>query len=441
MNNNIIEYIRTFVLTVLFAFFVAAGLFAWLINNVNTEEQIRQDQQEEKIDIKLVDALIEKNKKMLDDYASDYRINLRLGLLYEVKNDYQNAEAQYKQSIEKAPYNQFKPVYELAKLYILIKRYEDAAKLMNDISEKPQKKLIEYKADVFLSLANKYFEAGKYNESLEYFRKAQQYYNLLKDKEILKYINNNIASCLVYIAQNDIRHYDIDTAISYLEDALKLVNAPIIKYHLALLYIYKNPNKAYRYFDEVFKQEPRIINYETYYSLLSALASEAEVDENTSLADLYRYKMEKIKKYYTGNILSVNDVKITDVKSRMIYNKFFRCYKAAFAFKIRNISIYDINTLYAEIVVRDEFKTVYKIKKELVNSEKPLESAKYTDLFKENTDTIKYKKQPPSKLYVDIYVSKQPDNNKMLIDTIIIEKEKKERSVIERWLRRFAARF
>ena len=69
MNNNIIEYIRTFVLTVLFAFFVAAGLFAWLINNVNTEEQIRQDQQEEKIDIKLVDALIEKNKKMLDDYA------------------------------------------------------------------------------------------------------------------------------------------------------------------------------------------------------------------------------------------------------------------------------------------------------------------------------------------------------------------------------------
>ena len=204
-----------------------------------------------------------------------------------------------------------------------MEKYDDAEKLMDDISEKPQKKLIEYKADIFLCVGNRYFEAGKYEEALERFRRSKKYYSILQNNEILKYLNNNIASCLVYIAQDEVKKYDVESAITYLESALKLVNAPIIKYHLALLYIYNDPEKANKYFEEVFKQEPRILNYETYYSLLSALATNAEINQEPTLAELYRYKMEKIKKYYTGNILSVSDLIVTDVKSRLVLSGCF----------------------------------------------------------------------------------------------------------------------
>lgn len=441
MNRDIIEYIRTFILTLIFAFFVALTIFIWLINQVNVEEALRQKNTQEFIDYELVDELINRNKMLSDLKPDDFRINLKLGLLYEIKSDYANAETQYKLAMGKAPYNEFLPQYNLAKLYISIKKYDEATDLMDKISEKPKKKLISYKGDVFYSAGNAYFYEGNYQTALDRYRKALTYYKLLKNGIVIKKLRNDIASCLVYIAQKNIKELNVEDAIENLNEALAIVNAPIIKYNLALLYIYKEPLRANKYFEEVFREEPKIINFNTYYSLLNALAEEAEIDGNYSLAELYKLKMKKIKNFYTTNMLTTEDLKFTDLRKSISRNRLLSKYKFAFIFKIKNTSIYDINSLYLEIIVKENNRTLEKFNQVPVTKESPLLATQSTDFIKVDSEVLKYDKQLPEKLDVEIYASKQNDNNKILISSFSITGADLKKTPIDRFLQKYYLRF
>lgn len=422
--NAILEYSKTIFITIVCVFIVV--IFAFVIIQHQVYESQEQDQlQDDSIQYSLVGVLIQKNKYLEEEYPKNYKINLKLGVLYEIYKDYNNSEAEYKLAIEKAPYTEFKPQYKLANLYIRMDRLDDAQKVMDDILERPDKKLIDYKGTIYSRIGDQYYNNGDYASAIPKYEKAMSYFNIIKSKKA-KDVKNSLASAYVYIAERYVSNMQIDAAITCLTTANSLVNAPILKYKLALLLINSNPGLAYNYFEEVFKKEPSIINYDVYYNFLSKLAKDAEVSGDSTQAKLFRYKAEKFKEYYNNNILTINDIALEYSNGEMIFNPWTRKYKINFEFKIKNTSKRDLNSLFINIVFKADDVVFSEYSAQIIDNKDPLKAGDLSPLIYLNA----YKARTPednktTKFTADISVSKLQNSYKIYLKTVDLELMKK----------------
>ncbi len=140
-------------------------------------------------------------------------------------------------------------------------------------------------------------------------------------------------------------------------------------------------------------------------------------------------------------MLTTADLTFTDLKKSISRNRILNHYKFAFIFKIKNTSIYDINSLYLEIIVKDGNRTVEKFNQIPVTKENPLLATHSTDYIKVDSEVLRYDKQIPEKLDVEIFASKQNDNNKILISSFSITREDLKKSPIDRFLQKYYLRF
>lgn len=442
MNKKIFfEYLRTFFLTVMAAFLAVVVMVIFMLHQISSENYIKEKAEDDTLDLKMIEILIEKNKYLLEQYPENYKINLKLGFLYETKKDYPNAEIEYKAAIYKVPYYEYKPYYDLALLYIKLGRLEEAQSLMDDLVEKPNKKLIKYKAEVYSKLGDAYYDKANYEEAALKYQKAIVYYEALKFEKEIKQLQGSLASAYVYLADEKMTEAKVDEAILYLNKARLVIKAPILTYKLGVLLSQTEPELACQCFDEVFKKEPTLINYEEYYNLLTKLAQNAQYEDNPAKIALYEYKIKKIKKYYSENLLSVSDVEISDETGKIDINRLFRNYRVSLSLALKNTSKYDINSLFLEVVFKDKDEVIERYSKQIVEELTPLKSDEKFPLLYIQTGKINVTDDFPKKIKVEIYVSKKEDSRKLLLDELIVNYVPEKNNKVRNWFEEFCLKY
>lgn len=426
-RKSFFEYLRTILITITIAVVLVFVLLGVIRHQVYTE-MANSDVQSHVIDYYLVNVLIEKNKYLEKQSPKDFIISLKLGMLYEVKSDYKNAELKYKQAIAKAPLNEIRPKYKLALLYLRLNRLDDVESVAVSIEDAPSKILIGNKVDLYNKLGDKYYNKADYESAQEEYQKALFYAKKINSPQFSA-IQAGLASSYVYYAEEKVKAMQIDDAINSLQLALTVVNAPIIRYKLAILLMDKNQNLSLKYYDEVFNTEPSIINYDEYYTFLNNLAAQADRQGYTAKAELFRFKIKKLKKYYQSNILSVEDIAIEDAEGSIKLNKWTKKYNINFDFNLRNVSDFNINSLIVEIVFRDGDDVFGNYSKQIVDPKFPLKINSEGPTV--NIKTFKYQSlndKAPKTITAEIYVTKTEAAYKILLKKVnIVEKVKPSR--------------
>lgn len=424
-RQTIFEYFKTVSITML-ATFVGVMLLVFIVQQQAYNQQAHEKAEDDMIDYYLIDVMIGKNKYLEQQYPDNYRINLKLGTLYKIKRDYKNAEAEYKLAIDKAPYAEYKPNYELAVLYISMNLLDEAQATMDSIEEHPDKKLIKYKADIYNKLGDTYYNQTDYENACARYKKSLMYYNLIKAKEI-KLVKGNLASSYMYLAEQKLSEQRPDEALNDLKLAKALVSAPIIKYKIALLAIPTEPDLAYRYFREVFKEAPEIINYDVYSHFLDQLAKEADNKGDSATADLYRYNAKLLKDYFKTNIVSVSDVVIQDFSGGIYKSKWLRKKNIKVEFRVKNTSHKDIDSLYMEIIFKNGEHFVDHYSKMIADEGSIIKVGDVSPIINLKASNKKLRSDdssPIKKVTVEIYISKTSKSYKLLLQKFDIIEHK-----------------
>lgn len=439
--NVVLEYLKTVGITLLVTFLLVCVLLAGIQFSVYrsyTNPVVTEDKDDPNtVNYYLIGVLIDKNKYLETQNPKNHKINLKLGVLYEIKMDNKNAEIEYKKSISKAPYNDFVPVYKLACLYIKLNRLDEAENLTNNFDESPEKKVIALKEDVYKRLGDKYYNAGDYETASEKYEKAMTYEKVIRNKKELAYLKQSLASSYVYLSEKCLNAMQPEYALEYMEMAHAIVDAPIIMYKLALLLMATDPNKAYNYLDEVFAKEPSIINYDKYFNFLTQMAKEADENGNSAQAELYKYKIKKLKEYAQSNILTINDIQVEAAFGKMSLNYWKTKYKISLEFQLRNTSNYNMDSLYLDVVFKDGNQVIGNYYKQVINEHNILDAWTETpaiiiDITKEKTGRDK----SPKQITVDVYAAKTEDAYKVLLGTYSIEEQIK-RPEMNRYIKKF----
>jgi len=422
-RDTVLEYLKTIFLTMLFAFVLVLVLLGVIQHQVYKEENAKP-QDDDAIDYQLIGIMIDKNLFLETQYPKDYKFNYKLGILYEMENNLKQAEEEFKLAIEKVPFGEYKPYYRLALFYLRLNRLDEAEALMNSIDEQPDKRLITFKADIFNKLGDKYYNLGDYETAALKYQKSLLYYNAIKSDKTQQ-VENSLASAYVYQADQYVNAMQIEDAINSLQMALGIIDAPILKYRLALLLMNSDPNRAYQYFEEVYKREPGIINYGTYTAFLFTLSNDAQAKGDFSQAKLYDYKIRTLKEYSRTNILSVEDLKLDSVLGKIKVNHWTKKYSAQIELQVKNVSRRNIDSLYLEVVFKDKGEVIDDYFQQIVDSKSVLKPKSESPLVVIKTEKIKANEdKKPKEITAEIYVMKTQDSYKILLQTVDIKQTK-----------------
>lgn len=434
------EYLRTIFLTLLFALIIIIGLL-FVIQHQIYSEQTSKKVQNNTIDYYLIGVLIDKNIYLSQQSPEDYSLNLKLGILYQIKKDYKNSEAEYKQAIAKAPYNEYKPKYKLALLYLEENRLDEAEAFIKKLNEEPDKILIKYKADIYEKLGDKYYNLGDYENAIEKYEKALFYWKIIKRKKQIKYNENSLASSYIYLAEKYLNNLQVNDAIASLKNALLIIDAPIIKYKLALLLMKDNHEEAYKYFEEVFKIAPELINYDTYYKFMSAMIDEANANGNQALADLYEFRLKKIKEYYKTNILSIDDIILKETKAKIKTNDWAKKDNIYFETRFENVSKNEINSLFVQIIFKKGNQEIANYYKQIIYPKSPLKTGQISPLVSLRVSEPQTTSDNNIKtITAEIYVAKSEKSSKLLLKTLEIKQNIKKKET-NKFLKAFGQLF
>lgn len=426
MNNNnkdnVFEYIKIFLSTLFMALLLVIAILGVIRQQVYNEKA-NSTAQNNTIDYSLINILIDKNKYLESENPDDYTINIRLGRLYEIKKDYKDAESEYKEAISKAPCTVLEPKCRLAFLYANSNRLDEAQELIDNMDEEPDKWLIRNKAEFYNLLGDKYYNKCDYENAAFRYQKALFYFQSINSDKV-QLVKRNLASAYVYLAEQKLGDMELDDAINYLQSAKEIMDVPIIKYKLALLLIVKNPVLADQYLQDVFKDAPELINYDKYSKFLSNLSDEATAQGNIAQADLYKFRMQQLKEYFTTNILSVNDLTVENIETSLALNYWKNKYNADVELDFKNTSKYDIDSLYLYVVFKDGEEIIDTITQQIVDSLSVLKSGAASPTVHFSTSFKKIEENPtPKTITVDVYVSKTEKSYRLHLDTLEIHEK------------------
>lgn len=354
-KEHLNDYLKTFFTTFFIVLlFCVLNIFYIIYNIFNKPISEKQVNSESTFEAYLVDMLIDKNHDILKDNPKNYAIDMRLGILYSYKKDYNNAEKHFKNSVEKANYIDYTPSYQLAKLYVKTKKLKEAQQLMDKINDKPDKRLLKFKADIYSSIGSVYCNQGYYALSAIKYEKALSYYKSIKAKETNKIVED-YAKSLTLLADKYVETGKTDEAIMALENAYsQMPKDIIINYKLGILYMDNNPQKALDLFSYVLKKDPQKMDYDLYIDLLQKLADIENKNGNVTSSKLYEKRIKQYQKFIKNNILYPKDLFIdvtkTDIKTDIAAQEFI----LTIQFTLQNNSDLNIDNLTIRTIVKDD---------------------------------------------------------------------------------------
>lgn len=417
------EYLRTFFITLGVMILIVALIMGYTWFNIpNTIKKQKNASSIEELDYYLIDFLIAKNQYLLAKYPKNYGYNLRLGTLYAVKRDYNNSEREFKVAVEKSPYMAYKARYRLATLYVKMDKLAEAQKLMDDITDKPDKKLIKNKGIIYQDIGNKLYEKKYYPQAISKYEKAIFYFKR-SDKKLLKEAQIDLSNCYEAMADIFVEKGLIEEGTYYLEKADLLNDKPEINYKLALLYIETNPDKAYDLLEYVRKKAPELIDYYMYYDLLLKISESAGELGDTASRDLYKIKAQKFKEYVSDTILHKNDVIVHFSNIETSYDKQNKILTVHSKIQLRNNSPFNIKNLTARFIFKEDNNRVKTYEKTLFAYENIFPIGQTTSVINLSI-AINGKNLNPDVDTIDsfFYIYKKDRKHKMLIKEFQIKK-------------------
>ncbi len=423
INKKDIEpYLKTFAIT----FFVVAVIVGFIIGItwLTIPYSIRYPKLSKsaaEVDYYLIDFLIEKNQYLLSRYPKNYGYNIRLGTLYAIKKDYVNAEKELQIAVDKSPYMAYNARYKLATLYIKMNKLKEAQQLMDEITDKPDKKLIKNKGIIYKEIGNKLFEAELYPQAASKYEKAIFYLKRCDNRE-MEDTKIRLANCYEAMADIFVEKGIIEEAVYYLEKADELNDKAQINYKLALLYIDNNPRKSFELLEVVRKKAPEMLNYYMYYDLLMEMSESAEALGDKAEKDLFDMKAKRFKDFVSSNILYKDDiiVIISDINTN--YNKANKTFDVDVKFQLRNNSPFNIKNLTAELVFKEKNHKVRTSSKQIFAYENIFPMGEQTSTIRLSTDLNEHNlNKSIDTLDVDFYLYKK-ENHKLLVKEFQIKK-------------------
>jgi len=418
-RDNTGDYLKTFFTTLFIVLTFGIFNIFYMIHNIfNDNVNTKRQNVDSSFESYLVDMLIDKNIDLAKKDPENYTIDMRLGILYSYKKDYVNAEKNFKNSVEKASVYDYTPSYQLSKLYIKMGKFQDAQAIMDKVGEKPNKRLIRFKGDVYSLLGDSYYNQGYYALAAIKYEKAISYYNSL-NKKYTKTIDDKYVAALSSLADKYVETGKNEEAIMALENAYEIKPKDLmINYKLGLLYADNNPYKALDLFSYVMKKNPQKINYDMYIDLLQNLSDIELKKENYTNSKLYQKRIRQYKKFIKNNILYPKDLFIDVVKSEIKTDIAAKEFIYTIQFTLQNNSDLDIDNLTINAVVKDNNKVIQNFNQKIYDEIRIFKAGSVSPpLVISASET--YKNNLGGSLNVEIYAYKYPKYGVKLYSTII----------------------
>lgn len=406
--NNINDYLRTFYTTVFIVFiFVILNIFFMIHNIFNQNINSNRQNIDSAFEAYLVDMLIDKNIDTVQKEPNNYAIDMRLGILYSYKKDYANAEKYFKNAIEKVSVYDYTPTYQLAKLYLKTGKLQDAQALMDNIGEKPNKRLIRFKGDIYSLLGEAYYNQGYYALSAIKYEKAMSYYRILGKKHSVP-TNIKHATALSALADKYVETGKTDEAIMALENAYELRPKDIlINYKLGLLYADNNPYKALDLFSYVMKKNPQKVNYDMYIDLLQNLSDIESEKDNYTNSKLYQKRIRQYKSFVKNNLLYNKDLFIDVVRSEIKTDIAAKEFILTLQFTLQNNSDLDIDNLTINAIVKDKDKIIQNFNQKVYDDVRIFKAGTVSPPLIVSASEP-YKNRRSGSFKIDVYAYKHP---------------------------------
>lgn len=413
--KSVEKYAMTFLTTLFLVILFSIGYMITIYIIKNPEFTHYHDSENE-----LLEYLIDKYKFLEKQSPTNYIINLKLGILYEAKNNLKEAEKEYKKSIDKRPFRKYSPDFRLANMYINQKRINDALYIVENIGDFYSIDMFYLKANFYFHLGDDYFAKGDYYAALNFYQTATFYYKKIPEYNF-KVINKRLIECYTNIAKKEIEKGNIETAMAMFKKAEVTNFQPVLSYKLALLYYSVEPLKSLEYFEKTFKADPTIINYQLYVELLKNLETDAKQKKDKLSADLYFTKLKNLERFINYTRVLTEDLEIKIYKKKLKKALFNNDKILQLEFSVINKTNIPIRHLYVTAEIIDE--------SDILGSETFfVKGHKKIMKFNDETEKIKLKKrieyidaEISKRVNIDIYVRKKKNVKKTYITTITMD--------------------
>ena len=363
----LMEYVRTIAISFFIALIITLYLTSQaqkdMIKNLHVAPQDRLQIEEQ-----IARQLIIESDLMKDLSNKNYSICMRVGHLYEVIHDYENAQIAYKLAKEKAHAGVIAPDAKLVDVLIAQEKFEEANDLLDSIRDVKEKTLIKTKTRAYINMGDKYYAIGKFYSAAKSYEKAKMYYDKFakKDKTIEKAIITRIINAYVETADVMVKRGQNSDAVKFLKKAENYAPESFsIKYKLAIIYSDSDPITSVKYFNELMNLEPQNIDANTYGKALMKAANIEDLKDNPTGAKYYRYKIRSVDMFIARKVVYKNDVDII-LDSFTIKKNWFK-YKLKQSYKIINNSGSDYRNLFATFVLKNGDKEIETVEKNIAN--------------------------------------------------------------------------
>ena len=406
--DNTGDYIKTFFTTLFIVLMFGIFNICYMIYGIfNHDTNPKKQNIDSTFEAYLVDILIDKNKEIAARNPKNYAVNMRLGILYSYKRDYLNAEKEFKNSIEKAVAYDYTPSYQLAKLYVKTDRLKEAQEEMDKIGDKPIKRLLRFKGDIYNLLGDSYYNQGYYALSVIKYEKAMKYYDAIQEK-LLNSAKENYVKAYTALGDKYVEVGKIDEAIMSLNNAYELKPKDInLNYKLGLLHVNKNPELAQNYLAYVQKKNPQALNYDLYFDLLNKLADIETQKGNVTNGELYRKKALQYQKFVKNNLLYEKDLFIDVFKTEIKIDIAAKEYITTLQFNLQNNSGLDIENLTVQAIFKDNGNVIQNFNQKIFDEVKIFKAGQVTTPIVVSASEP-YKNNQSGSITVDIYAYKYP---------------------------------
>lgn len=418
-TDNTGDYLKTFFTTLFIVLMFGIFNICYMIYGIFNHDNIPKKQNiDSTFEAYLVDILIDKNREIAVRNPKNYAINMRLGILYSYKRDYLNAEKEFKNSIEKAVAYDYTPSYQLAKLYVKTDRLKEAQEVMDIIGDKPIKRILRFKGDIYSLLGDSYYNKGYYALSVMKYEKAMRYYDAIHEK-LLKSAKDKYVQAYTSLGDKYVEVGKIDEAIMSLNNAYELSPKDVsLNYKLGLLHANKNPKLAQNYLAYVQKKNPQALNYDLYFDLLNKLADIETQKGNTTDGELYRKRALQYQKFVKNNLLYDKDLFIDVFKTEIKTDMAAKEYIATLQFSLQNNSGLDIENLTIQAIFKDNGNLIQNFKQKIFDEVKIFKAGQVTTPIVVSASSP-YKNNQSGSITVDIYAYKYPKYTIKLYSTSI----------------------
>lgn len=416
MNRKIKSYLKTFFLTIAILNVIA------FIPLLFHDFFIQFDPCLSQAYIKSSEYLIleaYKLQRLKKEKPDDYRLNIELARIYMKLTYYVLAQNEYEEALEKEKNKSF-IYFELADCYIILKKYDEALSLIENLEIRKSKNFINNKIKFYITIMNAYYNNEEYYKSYKIYNKIKKYYP--DTKSIPKIINKMYYKIGLTLCDRYVIEGKKEEALELLNELSQISDSNIINYKLGLLYYEQNPEKALKYFEKVYKSDYSIINYDLYKRLLENLQIRAYYNNDKVLMELYELKLKRLNFNLNTKYILDDDFDINILKSKVYMLKPLKY--VVVEFEVKNNTNLNYKNLEMTLVYETDDRIVKEKTFRLLNSKnKPIQA-------NENSKKIKirkmyyigfnnnYNKYTENK--IKIYLKKNKKTDKTLIGTLTL---------------------